>query len=72
VQRRLAHARLEVLGRALGDEPAARDDPHPVGELLGLLEVLGGQEDGGVLFGPRRSGKLSKVTSATRRASSCS
>jgi len=49
VQRRLAHVRLEVLRRALGDEPPARDDPDPVSELLGLLEVLGGQEDGGAL-----------------------
>jgi hypothetical protein len=31
-----------------GSAPSG-DDPHPVGELLGLLEVLGGQEVGGAL-----------------------
>ena len=36
---------LERLGRALTHDPAAVDDPHPVGELVGLLEVLRGQED---------------------------
>ena len=49
VQRRLADARLERVRRALGDEPARGDDADAVGELLGLLEVLGGQEDGRAL-----------------------
>ena len=31
---------------ALGDDPAAVDDPDVVGELVGLLQVLGGEEDG--------------------------
>jgi hypothetical protein len=26
---------------------APGDDPHPVGQLVGLLQVLGGEEDGG-------------------------
>ena len=37
--------RLSSVGRALGDEPAAVDDADPVGELVGLLEVLRGEED---------------------------
>ena len=36
---------LQRGGRALGDDPAAADDPHAVGELVGLLEVLRRQED---------------------------
>ena len=46
VHGRLPHARLQRLRRALGDEVAARDDPDAVGELLGLLEVLRGEEHG--------------------------
>ena len=37
------------VGRALGDDPAAVDDPDVVGELVGLLQVLGGEEDGRAL-----------------------
>ena len=40
---------LSDVGRALGDDPAGADDPDAVGELVGLLEVLGGQEDGRAL-----------------------
>ena len=36
---------LERLRRALGDDPTVVDDPHAVGEHVGLLEVLGGEED---------------------------
>ena len=46
VHGRLPHARLQRLRRALGHEVAAVDDPDAVGELLGLLEVLRGEEDG--------------------------
>ena len=46
VQRRLADARLQRVRRPLGDEPAGGDDADAVGELLGLLEVLRGEEDG--------------------------
>ena len=35
---------------SLGDDPAVVDDPDPVGELVGLLEVLGGEEDGDPLL----------------------
>ena len=36
---------LEVDRGALGLDPAAGDDGHPVGQFVGLLEVLGGEED---------------------------
>ena len=36
---------LELVGRALGHDPAVVDDRQPVGERVGLLEVVGGQED---------------------------
>ncbi len=39
-------ARLERVRRALGDDPPAVDDADVVGELVGLLQVLGGEEDG--------------------------
>ena len=37
---------LEGVRRALGDDLAVVDDPEVVGELVGLLEVLGGEKDG--------------------------
>ncbi len=42
----LADLRLERGRRSLGDDLAAVDDPDPVGEAIGLLQVLGRQEDG--------------------------
>ena len=42
---------LERVRRALGDDLAGVDDPDPVGERVGLLEVLGGEEDGHALVG---------------------
>ena len=36
---------LELVGGALGDDPAAVEHRDPVGELVGLLQVLGGEED---------------------------
>ena len=41
----LADAALELVRRALGDQPAVVDDADPVGQLVGLLEVLRGEED---------------------------
>ena len=41
----LAQVGLERLGGALADDQAAVDDREPVAELVGLLEVLGGEED---------------------------
>ena len=49
LDRRPADLRLERVGRALGDDLAGVDDPDPVGERVGLLEVLRGQEDGHAL-----------------------
>jgi hypothetical protein len=43
---RPAHLGLERGGGALGDEVAVVDDADAVGEDVGLLEVLGRQEDG--------------------------
>jgi hypothetical protein len=49
VDRDVDHVRadlgLELGGGALADDAALVDDRDPVGELVGLLEVLGGQED---------------------------
>ena len=45
----MADLGLQRLRRALGDDPAAVDDADVVGELVGLLQVLGGEEDGGAL-----------------------
>ncbi len=36
--------RLEVVGGVGGDDPALVDDQDPVGERVGLVEVVGGQE----------------------------
>ena len=37
---------LECVGRSLSDDLAFVDDRHVVGQLVGLLQVLGGEEDG--------------------------
>ena len=49
VEVRVADVGLQLRGRVLGDDEPARDDPDAVGELVGLLEVLRGQEDRGAL-----------------------
>ena len=49
LDRRPADLGLERRGRALGGDLAAVDDPDPVRELVGLLQVLGGEEDGDAL-----------------------
>ena len=41
----VAHRVLEDGGGTFCQEPAGGDDPHPVGQAVGFLEVLGGQED---------------------------
>ena len=46
LDRRTADARLQLVGRPLGHDLAVVDDPDAVGEDVGLLEVLGRQEDG--------------------------
>ncbi len=42
---------LEHIGRALGHQTTPGDDPDPVGQFVGLLQVLGGEEDGHRQFG---------------------
>jgi len=37
---------LEFVGGALGDQPAVVEHRDPGGELIGFVEVLGGEEDG--------------------------
>ena len=55
VHRRPADRRLQLGRRALGDDLAVVDDPDPVAEDVGLLEVLRRQEDGdAVLLGEPR------------------
>ena len=49
LDRGLADLGLERGGGALGDDLAAIDDPDAIGEAVGLLEVLGGEEDGHAL-----------------------
>src|SRR5665811_2131612 len=43
---RLPDLGLELGRRALGDDLALVDDPDPFRQLVGLLQVLGGEEDG--------------------------
>ena len=42
---RRAHAVLELIAGALGDDPPVVDHRDPVGELVGLLEVLRGEQE---------------------------
>src|SRR5690606_32086936 len=42
-----ADLRLQLVGRALGDGRAGVDHHDVVGELLGLFEVLRGEQQGG-------------------------
>src|SRR5206468_12558412 len=46
LDRRPPDLRLQLRGRALGHDVPVVDDPDAVGEFVGLLEVLRGQEDG--------------------------
>jgi hypothetical protein len=39
----------QLVRAAVGDDPAGREDQDPVGELLRLVQVVGGQQDRGVL-----------------------
>src|SRR6185312_3178720 len=41
-----AEALAELPGAALGDDAAAAQDRHAVGQVLGLVHVVGGEEDG--------------------------
>src|SRR5438046_1631446 len=46
----IAHAALQGIGRALGHQAAVVDDADPVGQLVGLFQVLRRQEDRHVEF----------------------
>ena len=46
LDRRAPDLGLQRLRRALGDDVPGVDDPDAVGQHVGLLEVLGGEEDG--------------------------
>jgi hypothetical protein len=39
----------ELVGRAVGDDAPAREDEDPLGQLLGLVEVVGGEQDRGAV-----------------------
>ena len=41
-----ADARLQLLRCAAGDDPAVVEQGDRVGQLVGLLQVLGGEQDG--------------------------
>ena len=70
---------LERRRRALGDDVAVVDDPDAVGEDVGLLEVLRGQEDGDAVLAreparppPRaRCGSGCRGRSSARRGRGC-
>ena len=62
---RPADRRLQLGRRALGDDRALVDDPDPVGEHVGLLEVLRGQEDGHALV-PRKPAPPPRAPPALR------
>ena len=42
---------LQLVGGAFGDDPAVVEDRDPIRELVGLVEVLGGEEDGDAAAG---------------------
>ena len=46
---RAGDAPFELLRRALGDDSASVEHGDPVGELVGLLQVLRGEHDGDAL-----------------------
>jgi hypothetical protein len=47
LQHRAAHPVLELVGGAFADQPAVVDDGDPVGQPVGLLQVLGGEQHRG-------------------------
>jgi hypothetical protein len=44
---------LQLVGAALGDQAALVDHRDPVGEAVRLVQVLGGEQDGGAAGDPR-------------------
>ena len=66
---------LELVSRTRGDHPAVVDHRDPLGELIGLLQVLGGQEQRGAasLKVPDRSSRpVSPPFSSRSKFRSCS
>src|SRR5690606_16142447 len=49
----VADGALELARRALGDDASVPQDGDPVGELVGLLEVLRGEQHGGAALAQR-------------------
>ena len=47
-----ADLRLQLVGGAAGDDPAVVDDGDAVGQLVGLFQVLGGEQEGRALAHP--------------------
>jgi len=66
LERRPADLCLERLRRALGDDAPGVDDPHAVGEDVGLLEVLRGQEDGHAVVAGQARDLVPQVRAARR------
>ena len=48
---------LELVGRALGHDPAVVDDREAIGQRVGLLEVVGREEDGRPLLAELRGSR---------------
>ena len=65
VERLSAGLGLELGGRALGDQAPAVEQPDGVGELVGLLEVLRGEEDRHAV-GEQLADDLPQVAAAAR------
>ena len=60
-----AHRRLQLALRALGDHLAVVDDRDAGGQLVGLVQVLGGQQHGGAL-GDHRPHDVPHLVAAAR------
>ena len=59
---------LELLRAALGDQPSAVEDGDPVGELVGLIEVLRGEEHGRAVVGQALHDLPHRATTARIKA----
>ncbi len=55
-----------MLSRIVGDDAPMVDDHYPLGLRIGLLEVVGGQHDGGLLLAPDPGDVLPQVGSVLR------